>query len=730
MTAATVAPPVHDLLLALAGRLDDDLLAWARELLAVGEEDQAVELVTAALAAERVVLPPTLRAALVAAARMAHADLDVDHALAPGAVEEGTRHRFDAAAAPDDAVVTVLTALPARRLTGCTLHLTWRKTPAGAAPGPLPRAVVLVEADPERSADVLAYLLATELDRAGAPASVEVFTAGRPLPAYHTAALRRARVVLGSRAERPQAPAREMTSGAAGRHGSVDATSLFLVPDSPSRSAGPDAGPSEDVRPDPTPSDAGRPDAGPSGVAGSRPAGLFGPDPAPPAAATEPPRPAGRRRRPEPAAEDGVPSGGSPDVPVNPPASGPPVPVGPALFGPDPFGPDPSPPAVAAPTFPGTLEPPPDTDPLNGPLRVPLLEPLLDPTGGDPSTFDPGVPGRAVRDRVVPDPERSGPAERGTRGADHAAPSEPVSSPGEPTPTPPGVTGPAAVPAEWEEEWRSGEWAMPHTPRPAPTGDRPGPDDVPGTPGGTDPAAADLPQRTERGRRRAEPDGGRVPPAGAVPPARPDGAPSAGPDGVSLFESPTTRVAPSPGPRPSPPVNGGGHAAPSDTGRHPAAGGLFPSVPGNGPNPLDRPSRAPGPRSAADDPIFGLGPPDVSLFGGSPDRESRAPERPAPDVPRSGRRRRPEEPPPGGPFSVADGQAVGHVPAPSRPGDDPEPSPLLHGTEGDLLAQLQAELAARERRPRPYRRAERNGSTHIVNGHGPDGDRPPPDRAS
>jgi hypothetical protein len=60
------------------------------------------------------------------------------------------------------------------------------------------------------------------------------------------------------------------------------------------------------------------------------------------------------------------------------------------------------------------------------------------------------------------------------------------------------------------------------------------------------------------------------------------------------------------------------------------------------------------------------------------------------------------------------------------------PPALLHGTEGDLLAQMQAELAARERRPRPYRRAERHGSAHTVNGHssGPDGDRPPPDLAS
>jgi D-sedoheptulose 7-phosphate isomerase len=58
-----------------------------------------------------------------------------------------------------------------------------------------------------------------------------------------------------------------------------------------------------------------------------------------------------------------------------------------------------------------------------------------------------------------------------------------------------------------------------------------------------------------------------------------------------------------------------------------------------------------------------------------------------------------------------------------------EPS-LLNSTEGDLLAQLQAELAARERRPRPYRRARTDADPaanghgvngHGVNGHGADG---------
>jgi hypothetical protein len=623
--------------------------------------DQAVELVTATLAAERVVLPPTLRAALVAAARVAHTDLDVETALVTGAAEEGTRHRFDPAAAPGEAVCAVLTALPARRLAGCTLRLTWRKTPAGAAPGPLPRAVVLVEADPDRSVDVLAYLLATELDRAGAPASVEVFTAGRPLPAYHTAALRTARTVLRGAAEQPQAPA-------AGRHGAAEATSLFGVPDGPS---GPDGRQQE-------------------GGPGSRPVDLFGPDDARPEAAE--PRPAGRRRRPEPIALDGVTPGGA--------ASESP-------------GPAPSPPAVAAPTPGGAFEPAPDTDPLNGPLRVPLLAPLLDPTGVDPTALDPAPPDIPA---LAPGPTATAPERAGPRGADveqaTPAPPDPESQPEPPE-------GPAAVPAEWEEDWRSGEWAMPHTPRTGPA-DRLGPDgafDVFGASGGTDPAAADLPRRTERSerlRRHAGADG-----SGVILPARPDGASSAGRDGGSLFESPTAQVAPSPGPRPSPQVNGGGDAAPPDTGEHPG-GPLFPSAPGDGQTRLGRPARSPGDRPTADDPLFGPRTPDVPLFGGAP-----GPDGPAPEAQRPGRRRRPE-PPPDAPTPFAAAQPA-HVPAPSRPGDDP----LLQGTEGDLLAQLQAELAARERRPRPYRRAERNGSAHTVNGHssGPEGDRPPPDKA-
>src|SRR5690606_37069307 len=108
-----------------AGRVDDDLLAWARELVAVGEDTQALELVTAAVLADRVALPPHVREALIAGARSTRPDLDIAGALPPpGRDEPG--HVFDAAAGPVDQIAAVLRELPPRRLAGCTVHVTWR----------------------------------------------------------------------------------------------------------------------------------------------------------------------------------------------------------------------------------------------------------------------------------------------------------------------------------------------------------------------------------------------------------------------------------------------------------------------------------------------------------------------------------------------------------------------------------------------------------------------------
>lgn len=231
---ADMTTSTHDLLLELAGRVDDDLLAWARELVAVGEDTQALELVTAAVLADRVALPPHVREALIAGARSTRPDLDIAGALPPpGRDEPG--HVFDAAAGPVDQIAAVLRELPPRRLAGCTVHVTWRLTPAGSAPGPVPHPVVLVEVEPDRATEVLAYQLATELERAGRPASVEVFTRGTELPAYHQTALRSAVPVdLAQSAPTPVSPHPRDAGSAEGRNQPpTDATDPTLVDTAP-----------------------------------------------------------------------------------------------------------------------------------------------------------------------------------------------------------------------------------------------------------------------------------------------------------------------------------------------------------------------------------------------------------------------------------------------------------------------------------------------------------------
>jgi hypothetical protein len=201
------APPAlttHELLLALAGRVDDDLLGIGRELAAIGEDPQAVELLAAALVADRAVLPPWIREAVVAAARSRHVEIDVEGGLPAAVAEDRTAHRFQADALPAGLITDTVRRVPPRNLAGCTIRLTWRLTPAGAAPGPLPHPVLLVELPgPSTSAEVLAYRLSSVLDRAGMPSSVEAYGAADALPAYHVEALRNARTIVDGGSGRP-----------------------------------------------------------------------------------------------------------------------------------------------------------------------------------------------------------------------------------------------------------------------------------------------------------------------------------------------------------------------------------------------------------------------------------------------------------------------------------------------------------------------------------------------
>src|ERR1700704_2579343 len=62
-------PGPHSLLLSLAGLIDDELLGWCRELTAVGESDYALELVTAAIAADHLRVPEAVHSALLHAGK-------------------------------------------------------------------------------------------------------------------------------------------------------------------------------------------------------------------------------------------------------------------------------------------------------------------------------------------------------------------------------------------------------------------------------------------------------------------------------------------------------------------------------------------------------------------------------------------------------------------------------------------------------------------------------------
>jgi hypothetical protein len=203
--AASGIPP-HEVLLWLAGRIDDDLLAWARELIAVGEDDQAVELITATLIADRVSLPPMLRDWVVERSCELSLEPAAEDVLPPAA-DDAPLHVFVGELAPDSGLSeadghaqserlrSALAGVAERHLRAGSWWLAWRLTPAGAAPGPLPHPVILVELGPDAgsSAEVVAYQVADAVQRAGLTASVEVFDAGATLPEYHQSALREAR---------------------------------------------------------------------------------------------------------------------------------------------------------------------------------------------------------------------------------------------------------------------------------------------------------------------------------------------------------------------------------------------------------------------------------------------------------------------------------------------------------------------------------------------------------
>ncbi|WP_308817374.1 hypothetical protein [Pseudonocardia alni] len=201
-----MSDPTYRLLRELAGRVDDDLLATGRELVAVGEEGHALELLVAELVAGRAVLPHAVRSELVAEAAARRVQPDADVCLPPAADVAAGPHRFDGDGPPGaaEAVAAALAGVPVPE-SGWTLA--WRTTPAGAAPGPLPQPVLLARTGSHGAPEVLTYQAQSALARAGLVVSVEVGDDG-PDPDYHRAAREVARPLPAAPVPDAAAPSR------------------------------------------------------------------------------------------------------------------------------------------------------------------------------------------------------------------------------------------------------------------------------------------------------------------------------------------------------------------------------------------------------------------------------------------------------------------------------------------------------------------------------------------
>lgn len=506
-----MSDPTYRLLRELAGLVDDDLLATGRELVAVGEEGHALELLVAELVAGRAVLPHAVRSELVAEAAARRVQPDADAWLPPAADVAAGPHRFDGEGPPGaaEAVAAALAGVPVPE-SGWTLA--WRTTPAGAAPGPLPQPVLLARTGSHGTPEVLTYQAQSALARAGLVVSVEVGDDG-PDPGYHRAAREVARPLPATPVPDAAAPSREDVSA------SLTGDAPWPAPDT-SRSPlvepgdrggvadGDTSGPPAHRVPDDRPSDRGgllssatppapRPDRdgipaapGPDAVedapGGHRtdsspgdssvdtdipasdpppaPVRIDRPKPLPGSPATETPDPEGRpgRAAPEPTTEGFVAAAPSPGAAGGPDA-GPDRTPGAATSG---AGPGPVPAAEASATGTGHA-PGEDATGSGSPASAP------DATGSYPETgmsddAAPG-PGTGTSDPTTrgPGTAASGPATSGP-GTDTSDRAAPVPGTGTPDGAGPGPAGPRGSAARRVAAPAEGDDAAHPAPRPSP----------------------------------------------------------------------------------------------------------------------------------------------------------------------------------------------------------------------------------------------------------------------
>jgi hypothetical protein len=188
MDGFSVPLRLHNLLLALAGRIDDSALTEARELIARAHIDEAVELTTGTLIAGRIPVSSAEQRELALVLEMSRSDATLANDLLVDEAEQVSAHRFSGENSPEfgiaEALDRTLQVLPDVR----SVHAVWRNTPAGSVPGALPQRVVLVELGPEGNPPAVAFRVDTALRRAGIHSVVEVSGPGVAHSEYHQAA--------------------------------------------------------------------------------------------------------------------------------------------------------------------------------------------------------------------------------------------------------------------------------------------------------------------------------------------------------------------------------------------------------------------------------------------------------------------------------------------------------------------------------------------------------------
>lgn len=224
---------LHNLLLALAGRLDDSALSEARELTARARLDEAAELTTGSLIAGKLPVRESEQHELGLVLELSRSDATLADQLTVNDAEadNGVLHHFTGDNQPErgiaDALDRTLQVLPDLR----SVHAVWRNTPAGSVPGPLPQRVVLVEIGPEGNPPAAAYRVDAALRRHGIRAVVEVSGPGAERGRYHDQALDSAVAVWlasgsvssSSQSSRSSSPSSAGTKEKPGRHVAADA---------------------------------------------------------------------------------------------------------------------------------------------------------------------------------------------------------------------------------------------------------------------------------------------------------------------------------------------------------------------------------------------------------------------------------------------------------------------------------------------------------------------------